>query len=90
MRRFVVLYFLQVFQLFPSSLALFDGISNPSGNKDPIGSELGVAFELDEATVSVPIPGVPVRLWVEWRWWGLFALASWPELWWRGRRRCII
>ena len=53
---------LHVFEFLPSGLALLDGEANSASNKNPIGTESRIAFEFNEATISVAIPCVPVCL----------------------------
>ena len=81
---------MHVFEFLPSGLALLDGEANSASNKNPIGTESRVAFEFNEATISVAIPCVPVCLLVRWWWWWLLSLAGCSRLWGWGRWRCVI
>ena len=76
---------LHVFEFLPSGLALLDGEANSSSYKNPVGTKSRVAFEFNEATISVAIPCVPVCLLVRWWWWWLLALAGCSRLWGWGR-----
>ena len=57
---------LHVFEFLPSGLALLDGETNSASNRNPVGTESRVSFELNQATISVAVPSIPVCLLVQW------------------------
>ena len=65
----LVLLTLHVFEFLPSGLALLNGEAHSASHSGPVGTKFWVFFEFDQATVSVAVPSIPIRLSVQW-WWG--------------------
>ena len=53
----------------PAGFALLNGEAHASGYIAPIGSELRVCLQFDEAAVCFAVPVIPIGLGVQWWCW---------------------